>query len=119
MGSIYGNILIFLISLPYILSTPDRALSVTGVYAVIILGVFQMGVSYALFSHGIKYINSVDASLISMLEAILNPIWVMIFIGEFPGPMAALGAAMVLTSVAVNILGSKNKNGSLENGRQI
>lgn len=109
LASIYGNILIFLVSLPSIITTPDNPLPVAGVYAVIILGVFQMGVSYAFFSHGIKHINNVDASLISMLEAILNPIWVMIFIKEFPSIYAFIGAGLVLVAVSVNIITSSKE----------
>lgn len=113
-ASILGNVIIFLISVPSLYLNGDVPIGVSGVLAVIILGVFQMGVSYAFFSHGIKYINNVDASLISMLEAILNPIWVMIFIGEYPGTLPIIGASLVLASVFANILGTKKENGLLE-----
>ena len=110
LASIYGNILIFLVSVPTLVTAPETNVSGSSIAAIIILGVFQMGLSYALFSHGIKHIGSVDASLISMLEAILNPIWVMIFIGEYPSMYAIIGSALVLCAVVINILGSKKQD---------
>ena len=52
---------------------------------------------------------SVDASLISMLEAILNPIWVALVIGEIPSFISLIGSGLVLISVVFNIISSKNE----------
>ena len=86
-----------------------------GVFGIIILGIFQMGVSYAFFSKGIETTPSVDASLISMLEAILNPIWVALVIGEIPSFISLVGGGLVLIAVVFNIISSKNEKVILEN----
>lgn len=114
-ASIIGNTLIFLISVPILLQGNEPALDMAGVFGIIILGIFQMGVSYAFFSKGIETTPSVDASLISMLEAILNPIWVALVIGEIPSFVSLIGGGLVLIAVVFNIISSKNEKVTLEN----
>ena len=40
------------------------------------LGVFQMGVPYLLFAKGVRVVGTTEAALITVLEPILNPVWV-------------------------------------------
>ncbi|WP_294467456.1 DMT family transporter [uncultured Anaerofustis sp.] len=114
-ASIIGNALIFLISVPVLLQGNEPVLDMAGVFGIIILGIFQMGISYAFFSKGIETTPSVDASLISMLEAILNPIWVALVIGEIPSFVSLIGGGLVLIAVIFNIISSKNEKVTLEN----
>jgi drug/metabolite transporter (DMT)-like permease len=44
-------------------------------------------------------VTALEATVIPLLEPVLNPIWVMLAIGETPGPWARLGGAIVLLSV--------------------
>jgi len=91
-----GNILTFLISVPFILqSVPDF----NSIIGVILLGVFQLGASYILFSEAIKHVNALEAILIPVIEPLLNPIWVFMFVGEKPGGLALLGGIIVISSV--------------------
>jgi len=39
-----------------------------------------------------------------MIEPVLNPIWVLLAIGERPGPMSILGGVIVLVSVTLRTL---------------
>ncbi|WP_290776385.1 DMT family transporter [Anaerofustis sp.] len=116
-ASILGNALIFLGSVPNLLKGGEPALNMGGVFGIIILGIFQMGVSYAFFSKGIETTPSVDASLISMLEAILNPIWVALLIGEIPSVLTFIGGALVLICVMYNILNNKNSESAIEKNK--
>jgi drug/metabolite transporter (DMT)-like permease len=70
------------------------------------LGIFQIGLAFILFSSAIKHIPAIEATLISTLEPILNPLWVFLFIGETPGVFALIGGLIVLGGVAVNAIGS-------------
>ena len=45
-----------------------------------------------MFSKGVSLTPPVNASLISVLEAVLNPLWVFLALGERPGNFALLGA---------------------------
>ncbi len=68
------------------------------------LGVFQIAFAYALFSYGLKRIMAVEASIISMFEPVLNPIWVFIGYGEKPGFWAIVGGVIIITAVTARTL---------------
>lgn len=58
-----------------------RALTLTGAGVLLYLGVVQMGIAYILFNRGLKRVAAAEASLISMLEPVLNPVWVLLGTG--------------------------------------
>jgi drug/metabolite transporter (DMT)-like permease len=91
-----GNILTALISFPFMFQTVPNASSWVGL---ILLGVFQLGLSHALYATAIKHIAALEAILIAVIEPILNPLWVLLIMGEAPGPWALLGGFIVLASV--------------------
>jgi drug/metabolite transporter (DMT)-like permease len=93
-----GNILVAIAGLPFMFSAmPD----LTGWAALAGLGVFQLGISYILFSLAVKHATALDSVLVPTIEPLLNPIWVFLLLGERPGPWALVGGAIVLASVTV------------------
>lgn len=64
------------------------------------LGVFQLGLAYLCFSRGLERTPAVEASLLVLLEPVLNPIWTFLLAGERPGPWALAGGAVVLAATA-------------------
>lgn len=64
-----------------------------------VLGVVQLGLPYFLLTRAIRHVTAMEACLIPMLEPILNPLWVLLVIGERPGPFALIGGAVVLAGV--------------------
>lgn len=91
----------FLISIPTLGDV--FAMDGKGLAALLALGIFQVGLAYLVFSKGSKLTSPVSASLIGLLEAILNPVWVLIFYGEKVGKYALLGGGILLLSVVLNI----------------
>ncbi|HZA51744.1 MAG TPA: DMT family transporter, partial [Myxococcaceae bacterium] len=67
---------------------------------VLFLGTFQLGLSYALFQYGLRATPAVEASLLVLLEPVLNPIWTFLVAGERPGPWALTGGAIILAATA-------------------
>jgi drug/metabolite transporter (DMT)-like permease len=88
-----GNILTALVAIPWYYPIPHQMATWTGLC---LLGVFQIGLSYILYSIAIRYVTAIEASLIPIIEPILNPIWVSIFIGETPGRWELIGGLIVL-----------------------
>jgi DME family drug/metabolite transporter len=72
----------------------------TDVAIVLFLGTFQLGLSYALFQYGVRGTPAVEASLLVLLEPVLNPIWTFLLAGERPGPWALTGGAIILAATA-------------------
>lgn len=101
---IIGNLLGFLIGLPWILSAPWPDQRSIG--ALLVLGVFQLGIPYLLYSRAIRHVTALEAVLIPVIEPILNPIWVLLVIGEKPSPLALLGGVIVLGAVTARAVGS-------------
>jgi drug/metabolite transporter (DMT)-like permease len=76
--------------------------------AITLMGVFQLGLAYVLFSISIKSTPPLTASLIAVLEPLLSPLWVMIATGEKPGVYAIIGGAVVLAAVAAyNVISAR------------
>jgi drug/metabolite transporter, DME family len=89
-----GNLLAGAASLPGSIGGP--ALTPKDVAIVLFLGVFQLGLSYALFSRGLRHTPATEASLLALLEPVLNPVWAFFLAGERPGPWALAGGGLVL-----------------------
>jgi drug/metabolite transporter (DMT)-like permease len=94
----WGNVVLALILLPFV--AHDLTLSARSFSTLLFLGVFQIGVAYAFFVKGLKYVTATQASLTGMLEPIANPIWVLSFMGEKPSTYALAGAVIVLAAIA-------------------
>ncbi|MBT9136252.1 MAG: hypothetical protein DDT34_01326 [Firmicutes bacterium] len=91
-----GNVFTAIIGLPFlIVNLPQSA----DWPPLLILGVVQLGIPYILYSLAIKHVSALDAILVPVLEPLLNPFWVFLWIGETPGVWALLGALVVLSSV--------------------
>lgn len=67
-------------------------------------GMGEQGLGLLLFTYGVRHIPAVEVALIGLLESILAPVWVWIFIGEEPGPRTLVGAAVVIAALLLNIL---------------
>lgn len=94
-----GNIVTAIICLPFMFSSgPDAK----GWGILFLLGIFQLGLSYVLYSIAIKQVTALEATLIPVIEPLLNPIWVFLFTGETPGRWALIGGLVVLVSVTAN-----------------
>ncbi len=98
----WGNILVALICIPFLISIDS--IHADDLWMVSFLGVFQIAIAYAFFSSGLKRIYAVEASIISMIEPVLNPVWVFIGYGEVPSLTAIIGGLIILTSITVRSL---------------
>ncbi len=78
----------------------------SGWLALSLLGVVQLGVSYWLYARAIKHVTALEAVLIPVVEPILNPIWVLLALGEKPSRFAFAGGVIVLTAVTWRALAS-------------
>lgn len=102
----WGSILTILVSIPFMF---DKAPSPKGWIGLILLGVFQIGLSYILYAKAIKNITALESTFISLVEPLLNPVWVFLTIGELPGMWSVMGGIIVLVSVTVSCLKPKRR----------
>ncbi len=93
-----GNFILFTVTLPA-LFVFEPQFSTANVVNIVILGIFQLGMGYLLFSIAVPFVSTLEASLIMVIEPLLNPIWVLIFLGEQPTIQAIIGGVVVIISV--------------------
>ena len=91
-----GNLLSSLLGLPFLLGAAPTTADWMGM---LFLGIFQIGLPSILIAVAIKKLTAVEAILIQTVEPILNPVWVLLFIGEMPTSLALLGGAIVVGAV--------------------
>jgi drug/metabolite transporter (DMT)-like permease len=100
IGSIVlGNIFTALFSIPWML---HPVLDPMSWISLILLGIFQIGLSYLLFSAAIKHVSALEGILVPVIEPILNPVWVLLFVGEMPGKWSLLGGLIVISAVLIH-----------------
>ena len=95
---ILGNLFAAVAGLWWVVEAPP--LPASGWLALLTLGIVQLGVSYMLYARAIKHVTALEAVLIPVIEPILNPVWVLLFVGEKPGALALAGGVLVLGAVA-------------------
>jgi drug/metabolite transporter (DMT)-like permease len=91
-----GNIITAIIGLPFLAAVPPTT---QDLLLLIPLGAFQLGLGYILFVRGVRYVSAIEGTLLPVIEPILNPIWVALFYGEHPSPLAIAGGAVVIATV--------------------
>jgi drug/metabolite transporter (DMT)-like permease len=91
---ILAHFLTFIVSIPFCFSSGmPSGMSWIGIIA---LGIFQIGFPSILYSLGIARVTAISAVLITMLEPLMNPVWVFLFNGERPSLSAIAGGFVIL-----------------------
>jgi drug/metabolite transporter, DME family len=94
---VVGNLVVALICLPKVLPAPQITLN-QGLM-LLYLGIFQLGIAYMFFTAGMRYLSATAALITCMLEAVFNPVWVFIGVGERPSPYALAGGIVILSVI--------------------
>jgi drug/metabolite transporter (DMT)-like permease len=92
-----GNLLGALIGAPFWLAAPLPG--AVGWSALLALGVVQQALAYFCYAAAIRDARAIDVILVPIVEPILSPLWVALAFGEWPGPWALLGGAIVIGAV--------------------
>ncbi len=95
---ILGNLLAAAVALPFMFGPAPSA---KGWLGLVLLGLFQVGTAYALFTLAIRHVTALESMLIPTIEPILNPLWVLLLLGERPGPMAIVGGAVIVVAITL------------------
>lgn len=98
-----------LILLPWALTlnvslSPQQWLLIAG------LGIVQMGTPYVLFARAVRSVPVTEAVLLTLLEPVLNPIWVLLFWGETPAPHVWSGGLLILGGLLAMAVLSRSRS---------
>ncbi|MDH3445899.1 MAG: DMT family transporter, partial [Deltaproteobacteria bacterium] len=94
-----NNLACCLLLLPFVLAQ----LSLTWFQCLIVavMGVVQLGIPYWLFSSAVEKIPVHEASLIVLIEPVLNPVWVAMAVGEIPSTATFFGGALIILGLGL------------------
>jgi drug/metabolite transporter (DMT)-like permease len=95
---LFSHILCVVASIPFIIMHPPT-ISVHSMLCISFMGIIQLGLATALFAYGIKRITAVQAMLTATIEPVLNPIWVLLIIGERPTLSVIAGGSIIIAAV--------------------
>ncbi|MCX7644063.1 MAG: DMT family transporter [Rhodobacteraceae bacterium] len=68
------------------------------------MGVLLLGGGLVAFTLGSRAVPAADLALLSMVEVMLAPVWVWLFLGETAGAGTLVGGAVLLAALALNAL---------------
>jgi drug/metabolite transporter, DME family len=93
-AALYGNVIAAFgclpMALPVVSSRPVDWVMVAS------LGVFQIALAYVFLIRGLRQVTALEASLLLLLEPVLNPIWAWLVHGERPGSWSLAGGLVIL-----------------------
>ena len=88
---------------------PTMIMSLLGIetyeiIVIVVLGVVQTGLGYGLYNKGLRKTSPRNASLTAIWEMILGPVWVSLFLNEYPKKSELIGMLLVISGLLVNAM---------------
>ncbi|MDP7398202.1 MAG: DMT family transporter [Lentisphaeria bacterium] len=68
-----------------------------------IFSVVQIGVPYILFARGLRWVTAQEGSLITLLEPVLTPLWVLLLWRVTVAPHTIMGGGLILAALLVTL----------------
>lgn len=87
------------------------ALDTRAAAVLVFLGVVQFAVPYLLFTWGVQRVGGPEASLLTLVEPLLTPVWVALLIGERPTVATMAGGACILAALALRYIRRRGDGG--------
>lgn len=104
-----SNVLVALVGVPWAIISRVEV-SAIPVLLILFLGIIQLGIPYILFALAAETCPPLTCCLLSAIEPLLNPVWVLLFYGEKPGFFALVGGVVVIVTITVwSIYGEKKE----------
>jgi len=88
----------------------------TEIGLLIVMAAVQFALPYVLFTRGIAHVPGAEASLIALIEPVLNPVWVALFYGENPSTATIIGGAVILGGLALRYAVFREPGEGVESG---
>jgi len=113
MSMYLGNIISGVIGIPLIISA--GSLDMRSFLVLLLVG-FLCGATYAVYAVASTGLSALETVLLPIIDPVMNPVWVFLFLKEAPGPLSIVGSVIVLVSVTARVLlGMKTSDQSMQN----
>ena len=70
----------------------------------LLLAGLLVAVSYTLYATASTGLSALETVLIPIIDPVMNPVWVFLFLDERPGALTIVGAAVILVSVTIRVV---------------
>ena len=70
----------------------------------LLLAGLLVAVSYTLYAKAGTGLSALETVLIPIIDPVMNPVWVFLFLDERPGALTIVGAAVILVSVTIRVV---------------
>lgn len=80
----------------------DLSIDFKTLAVVMIMGLLISPISRVFLGNGAKYISASEVSLLMIIETIMAPIWVWIFLDEVPSSYTFIGGSIIIATLIVN-----------------
>lgn len=95
--------------LAYFLSE-DLKIDLNNLLIVMFMGLVISSFSRVLIGNGAKYISASEVSLLMLIETIMAPIWVWVFLNEIPTIYTFIGGSVIILTLIINSLYTLKNN---------
>ncbi len=97
-GIFQGQMLTALIGLPFVFFT-ENTFNFQTIGLLLVLGVVQLGIPYIIVALAGPHCPALASTLVTVLEPLLNPVWVALIYHEIPSIWSLAGGIIVITNV--------------------
>jgi drug/metabolite transporter, DME family len=94
-----GNVIACLACLP--MALPVAVARPVDWALILYLGVFQIGLAYALLTAAMRRTPALEAGLLLLVEPVFNPLWAWLVQREKPGAWALAGGALIIAATGI------------------
>jgi len=113
--AIIAETALFLVPLT-LLFAGSYALPGEGAWTVVYTGVVCTGLAYLLYNAGLQRVRASVSAVLLLVEPVFGIAFAVLLLQEWPGPTTALGAALVLLSIAVIAFANGREGSAMPTG---
>lgn len=72
-----------------------------------LMALLQLSLPLIFYTYGARSVPAVTLTLVSMLDALLNPMWTWLIVNERPDTAALIGGGIIVAAILLSIFGAK------------
>jgi drug/metabolite transporter (DMT)-like permease len=72
-----------------------------------LMALLQLALPLIFYTYGARSVPAVTLTLLSMLDALLNPLWTWLIVNEKPQPSAVIGGGIIILAVLLAVFGAR------------
>jgi drug/metabolite transporter, DME family len=73
----------------------------------LVMGPVQLAIPLIFYGMGARSVSAITLSLLAMMDAVINPFWSWLFVGEVPQHLTLIGGGIILCAVFISVVGER------------